>query len=370
MPNLKEFESLLGLNFCTGIGPVISKQIIRFFGDSETAVNEIKKGTRPIDGISSHHWKLLSKFPKALERAKQEIAFCEQKNIKIISYYSKDYPSRLKQLVDAPLLLFAVGNSNLNPSKALSIVGTRKPHSDSIKITEKLVEEITKSQPQIISGLAYGIDKAAHNSALKNQLSTVGVLAHGLNQIYPQAHKKLAKQMLENGGMLVTEMPSTTKLHPDLFPKRNRIIAGLSDAIVVIESKVIGGSMSTAQLGRSYDREVFAFPGNPVSGNRGGCNALIKRNVAQLVESSEDISRAMKWHNQPTKNKPISFSLFPNLNHQEQEILRILTGKNLHIDQLIESSSLPLHLLTLGLLELELKGLISTLPGKYYQRIA
>lgn len=367
---MKELESLLGLNFCSGIGPVISKQLLLFFGDSTTAVKEIQKGKRPIDGISTHHWNLLSELPKSLEKAKKEIEFCERKNIKIISFYSKDYPSRLKQLVDAPLLLFAVGNSSLNPSKTISIVGTRKPNSDSLKITENLIENLSIFQPQIISGLAYGIDKTAHSCSIKHKLTTVGILAHGLDQIYPQAHKTLAKQMLENGGMLVTEMPSTTKLHPDLFPRRNRIIAGLSDAVIVIESKVIGGSMSTAQLGRSYDREVFAFPGNPISGNRGGCNALIKRNVAQLVESAEDISRAMKWHQRTTKNNPISYSLFPNLNHQEQEILRILTGKNLHIDQLIESSNLPLHLLTLGLLELELKGLIAALPGKYYQRIA
>jgi len=366
---LKELESLLSLNFCTGIGPVISKQLLLFFGDAQCAVKEIQKGKRPIDGISTHYWNLLTQLPHAIERAKKEMEFCERKHIKIISYSSKDYPSRLKQLVDAPILLFSIGNSHLNPSKTISIVGTRKPNIDSLKITESIVDEISIYKPQIISGLAYGIDKSAHIASLKNNLSTVAVLAHGLDQIYPQAHTNLAHQMIASEGLLITEMPSKTKLHPDLFPRRNRIIAGLSDAVVVIESKVIGGSMSTAQLGRSYDREVFAFPGNPISGNRGGCNALIKRNVAQLVESAEDITCAMKWHKQASKNLPFSYSLFPNLNHQEQEILRVLTGNNLHIDQLIESTNLPLHLLTLGLLELELKGLITALPGKYYQRI-
>ena len=367
---MKELESLLSLNFCSGIGPVISKQLLLFFGDAQCAVKEIQKGKRPIDGVSVYHWNLLTQLPNAIEKAKNEIDYCERKGIKIISFYNKDYPTRLKQLIDAPLILFAKGNSSLNPSKTISIVGTRKPNIDSVKLTENLVDDISIYKPQIISGLAYGIDKTAHNASLKNRLSTVAVLAHGLDQIYPQAHISLAKQIIGNEGLILTEMPSKTKLHPDLFPRRNRIIAGLSDAVVVIESKVIGGSMSTAQLGRSYDREVFAFPGNPRSGNRGGCNALIKRNVAQLVESAEDITRAMKWHKQLEKNLPISYSLFPNLNHQEQEILRVLTGKILHIDQLIESTNLPLHLLTLGLLELELKGLITALPGKYYQRVA
>lgn len=366
---MNENYALLLLGRCKGIGPIHAKNALNYYGTAAHVFTQQGIGLAQQCGWNAAQITELksatTQYGALIER---DLAFLESQQIKLLPYYHVDYPLRLKQIIDAPVCLYYKGKTNLNPSRTLAIVGTRKPSAHSIFLTQQLIEQAQLYGVQIISGLAYGIDITAHRCALKQHLSTVGVLAHGLDQMYPKAHIQTAIDMQKEGGIL-TEMPLFSALHPDLFPRRNRLIAGMSDAVLVIESKRIGGSMSTAQIARSYDRDVFAFPGNPAQGHNSGCNALIKRQVAELVEDFSDIVKAMNWEDlQPGKSK-IQTDLFPQFNPDEQTFLKSLTGKRLHIDELIQFSGLPLHKITLCALELELKGAIKVLPGKFYQRI-
>lgn len=367
---MDEHYALILLSRCKGIGPVHAKTAINIFGSAAEIFNQ--------SGIELHQkcaWnslqieQVLSARDSYGDSIIRDLQFIKDHGINLIPFYDSRYPVRLKQIVDAPLLLYYKGEAPLNPSRTLAIVGTRKPSSHSLYLTQKFIEEAQSYGVQIISGLAYGIDICAHRGALKTGLSTLGILAHGLDQIYPKAHKSTSNEMLEKGG-LITEMPLFAPLHPDLFPRRNRIIAGMSDAVVVVESKLIGGSMSTAQIARSYDREVFAFPGNPSQGHNTGCNALIKRQVAELIEDFSDVVKAMNWQNTNPKKEINQRDLFPKLSQDENTLLNTMTGKTLHIDELLQYSGMPLHRITLSLLELEIKGVIKVLPGKYYQRLS
>jgi DNA processing protein len=366
---MTENYALLLVSFCKGIGPVHAKTLLNTFSDPTEIFKQKGRDLQQRCGLSDTQIQHLIEAPTVYaQRVEETLKYIEKHHIELIAYYHATYPIRLKQIIDAPFLLYFRGKSSLNPARSLAIVGTRKPSAHSIYLTQKLIEEAAKYSIQIISGMAYGIDIAAHRGCLNHHIDTLGVVAHGLDQMYPTAHGETAAQMHAHGGIL-TEMPLFTKLHPDLFPRRNRIIAGLSDAVLVVESKLIGGSMSTAQIARSYDREVFAFPGNPAQGHNTGCNALIKRHVAALVEDFSDILKAMNWNQNTAHHTPQQIALFPQLTSDEQHILHTLTGKQLHIDELIAYSGLPLHRITLCVLELELKGIIKVLPGKYYQRI-
>ncbi len=392
----EELISLIVLNRIPGIGPVSAKTLIRHFGSAYQTIHANKSAFLESRVGNEKHFNYLNDNKKKLiENAHSEWNFCERYQIKILSFYQNEYPLRLKQLIDAPLILYFKGSADLNPPRTLAIIGTRKPKPESLELTHQITQELASLNVQIISGLAYGIDISAHRSALKNQLSTLGVLAHGLDTIYPSNHRNTAHEMILQQSGLLTEMQHKTKLHPDLFPRRNRIIAGLSDAVLVIESKNTGGSMSTAQIARSYDREVFAVPGSPFFGYNTGTNALIKRNVAHLIESADDIIHWMKWQSFNSNDMEITSdsadpdcpnfsensnftnaqnlktnqkSLFENINPIEAEILNLLANQAKHIDELLILSQIPLHQLTLSLLELELKGLIKTMPGKYFSR--
>lgn len=366
-PN-SELEATLYLSKCKGIGPINAKQALNYYGSATEVLKQPGIELKQTLGFNESQIEQIRSVPIQFKSiVYQELKYIETTQTRLVRFDQTEYPVRLKQIVDAPFALYVKGNANLNPSKTLAIVGTRKPSSHSLFLTQQLIEAAQQSGIHIVSGLAYGIDIAAHRASLKYQLPTVGVLAHGLDQIYPTAHSTTANEMIQTGA-LITEMSFLTKLHPDLFPRRNRIIAGLSDAVLVVESKLTGGSMSTAQIARSYDREVFAFPGNPAQGHNTGCNALIKRQVASLVEGFDDIVKSMNWN---FKSKDVTqFDLFPKLNSDEQLILNLLTGRKLHIDELIQISGIALHRITLAVLELELKGVLKVLPGKYYQRVA
>lgn len=388
----EELLSLLVLSQLHGIGPILGKTLIRHFGSATAAINANKSAflASPVSNEKIYNH-LVNQKEQLWKKAEMEWLFCQKYNIQILSFYQEEYPIRLKQLVDAPLLLFFKGKTTLNAPRTLAIIGTRKPRPESLELTQQIIQDLKNLGVQIISGLAYGIDISAHRNSLQNQLSTIGVLAHGLDTIYPTNHRQTAQEMVNQNSGLLTEMIHRTKLHPDLFPRRNRIVAGLSDAVLVVESKNTGGSMSTAQIARSYDREVFAIPGSPFFGYNTGTNALIKRNVAHLIESADDIIHWMKWN--PEKSSTIdatnlnsgeingSFdlnsvqhpqkkqkSLFEILNPVEEEILNLLANQAKHIDELLILSQIPIHQLTLSLLELELKGLIKTMPGKYFSR--
>lgn len=366
---MNENYALLLLGRCKGIGPVHAKNALNYYG---TAANIFSQPGIDLSQQCGWNAAQIAEFKSASTQyaslIARDIAFLESHQIQLLPYYHENYPLRLKQIIDAPVCLYYQGKPDLNPSRTLAIVGTRKPTAHSLFLTQQVLEQAQHYGVQIISGLAYGIDITAHRCAIKHHISTVGVLAHGLDQMYPKAHLQTAIDMQKEGGIL-TEMPLFSVLHPDLFPRRNRLIAGMSDAVLVIESKRIGGSMSTAQIARSYDRDVFAFPGNPAQGHNSGCNALIKRQVAELVEDFNDIIKAMNWQDIQSGKLKTQTDLFPQYNTDEKTLLQALTGKRLHIDELIRFSGLPLHQITLCALELELKGAIKVLPGKFYQRI-
>lgn len=303
----------------------------------------------------------------ALKRAEEEIKFIEKEKITALFFTEKIFPFRLKQCEDAPVLLYYKGSADLNAQKIISIVGTRNATNYGKKITEKIIEELSPFSPLIISGLAYGIDICAHRASLKNNLPTIAVLAHGLDLLYPGDHANTAKQMCEQGGLL-TEFISKTEMLPEFFPRRNRIVAGLADATIVIESKKSGGSLITADIANSYNREVFAVPGRLDELSSEGCNLLIKANKAMLIQSAEDVIKTLNWDVETKKEKKIQQELFKNLSGEEELIVNLLKEKKgIHIDELSIASNLPMSKTATLLLNLEFSGVVKSLPGKIFE---
>jgi DNA processing protein len=363
--------NLLALNKIRGLGPVRIRQIISQFEDNqiEKILSEVNLSSILSSSFREEYYQLLK---NGLERTIQkEIEFCVNNKIRIIPFWSAEFPHRLKQINDFPILIYVKGEPILNPAKSVAIVGTRKPSPISLQWLEKFMEEIGDEEIQIISGLAYGIDIQAHKNALKLRQSTLAVMGHGLDQIYPRQHAKTSSEMIESNGGLLSEMGTMTNLHPDLFPRRNRIIAALSDAVIVVESKVTGGSMSTAQLAHQYNRDVFAVPTLP--NIKSGCNALIKRNTAQLIETGSDFINYMGWNIQTNRTNRMRSNLFDNsLSQEHRQILEIWESNNqehvsFHFDEIYKKSCIKMSRLPQILLELELKGIIIHTGQKLFQ---
>jgi DNA processing protein len=283
----------------------------------------------------------------------------------MLFYLDPGYPQRLKHAEDAPVLLYAKGPADLDSERMVSIVGTRTPTDQGKRLCVELVEGLKECNATIISGLAYGIDIVAHRTALKQGLPTIGCVAHGLDKLYPGEHLATAKEMLE-AGALVSELPSNSSFAPGNFPARNRVIAGLSDCTVVVESGPKGGSLITADIANSYDREVFAYPGRPTDARSEGCNALIQQNKAMLVTSAADVIRFMEW--MPTRKKaPKQAALFTELLPEEQALVDIIKAKGkVDIDELCVQSRIPQGKAAGILLNLEFSGVVRSLPGKVY----
>lgn len=304
----------------------------------------------------------------ALETAKREIDFIEKNHIIPLFFSDSEYPARLNECIDAPILLYYRGTANLNASKIISIVGTRHATNYGRDFCKTLLQELSRWFPDliIVSGLAYGIDICAHREALNNKLQTIGILAHGMNTLYPATHRKTAAEMLSCGGLL-TEYSSQHPTHKGNFVARNRIVAGMSDATLIIESAEKGGSLITAGIAESYHRDVFALPGNIQNEYSKGCNQLIRNNRAALVTSARDIADAMCW-DIPDK-EPKQISLFPELNETETLLMEILEEKGeCHINQLTIIGNLPASQVLATLLELEFKGLVRPYPGGLYRK--
>jgi len=301
-----------------------------------------------------------------LDRAEEEIRFIEKNGVTPIFFTDAVYPSRLKQCDDAPVMLYSKGNMDLNAAKVISVVGSRRYTSYGKKICEQMVEALAPYNVLISSGLAYGIDIIAHRHALKHELSTVGVLAHGLDLLYPAEHSNTAEKMTQKGGLL-TEFMSSTKMNPEYFPRRNRIVAGMADATVVIEATHKSGALITAEIANSYDREVFAVPGRMDDTSSEGCNLLIKANKAMLIQSAEDIIKALNWDVQQGTPKKVQAELFANLTTEEEMLVNILKEKEkIHIDELCIASQLSMSRAATLLLNLEFSGTVKSLPGKVY----
>ena len=314
----------------------------------------------------------LKNWDEAMKRADYELKYMQEHGIRGLTLNNDDYPQRLTECPDAPLVLYFTGNCNLNESKIISIVGTRHATVYGEDLIRRFVRDLHQQCPKvlIVSGLAYGVDIHAHREALENGYATVGVLAHGLDQIYPYAHRETAAEMVNHGGLLTEFMTQTNADKPN-FVRRNRIVAGMADATIVVESAAKGGGLITAEIAQSYDRSVFAFPGNVNAEFSKGCNNLIRDNGAGLITCAADFIRAMNWQDETLRQQALSDgierTLFPDLSAEEQLIVGILQDTNdLQLNILSVKSSIPIGRLTAILFQLEMKGVIKPLAGGMY----
>lgn len=366
----QELKYQIALTLLNGIGDVLAKNLIAYCGSSENIFKATQAQLEKVPGIGTAVAKTLIQSKKeALVKAENELAFIQKHQIQPLFFNDENYPQRLKHCPDSPILLYYKGSANLNADKIVSVVGTRTPTTYGYEITEKLIKDLTNSNVLVVSGLAYGIDVTAHKASVDYQIETVGVLGHGLDRMYPAVHSNLAKKMLEHGGLL-TEFMSGTNPDRENFPKRNRIVAGMCDALIVVESKKEGGSLITATIANSYNKDVFAFPGKANDPLSEGCNALIKTNKAHLVESSADLFYIMNWNDNKiisTKKQKAQIPLSINLSEDEQLLLKVFEdGKPKHIDEICFITQFTVSKTATALLQLEFSNLIKSLPGKMY----
>ncbi|WP_298781283.1 DNA-processing protein DprA [uncultured Polaribacter sp.] len=360
--------AILRLQKSKAIGDILAKKLIIAVGDVEQIFKEKKAVLQKINGIGSHAIKHLFDA-KNIKLAEQEFNYISQNKIEYNYFLEDNYPANLHNCVDAPILLFKDGNINLNNDKIISIVGTRNISSYGRDFCNNLIEELAEYNPIIVSGFAYGVDICAHKAALQKKLQTIAVLAHGFEQIYPKVHKKYINQVNENGGFL-TEFWSEEQPLRENFLKRNRIVAGISKATIIIESAEKGGSLVTADIANSYNRDVFALPGRSTDLYSKGCNNLIKNNQAHLLTSVNDIVKMLNWDLQKTSKKNIQKQLFIDLNVDEQKIYDLLLkdGKQV-LDIIALECNIPIFKLSSILLQMELKGLTKPLPGKMFELV-
>ena len=314
----------------------------------------------------------LKVWDEPMKRAEFELKFMQEHQIRAITLNDDDYPQRLRECADAPIILYYKGNADLNQSKIISIVGTRQCTQYGIDLIRRFVSDLRRHCPEmlIVSGLAYGVDINAHRQALAQGYPTVAVLAHGLDHIYPYHHRDTAVQMLNHGGLLTEFMTQTNADKPN-FVRRNRIVAGLADAVIVIESKSKGGGLITADIAQSYDRAVFAYPGAVGMPCSEGCNNLIRDNVAALISNADDFVRAMGWQDETKRREALSDgierNLFPDLSPEESSIVKQLQQTNdLQLNILSVKTGIPIGHLTALLFQLEMKGVIKSLAGGMY----
>jgi DNA processing protein len=354
----------LALTFSKGIGSSTLKSLISYCGSAQKVFTTTRGRLEKIPGIGKQASANILNNKLALIKAEETLEYCHKNNVNLFFYTDKDYPDYLKQLHDSPAMIYLKGEKIPKSRRYISIVGTRNATKEGKQNVISIIKELAPYNPIIISGLAYGIDIEAHKAALENQLSTYGVMASGIDRVYPSIHDKIAHKMVENGGIL-TEYAPFTKMIPARFPARNRIIAGLSEATLVIEAGSKGGALITAYLARDYDREVFALPGNLNNELAVGCNNIIKNNVAQLVSSAEDIAYYLGWEmleKEPVKNK-IDFKG----TKEELKVIELLRECELHIDEISWKTQLNMGKLATILLNLEFSNIVVSLPGKKYK---
>lgn len=366
----KDLLYKIALTLVPEIGDVTAKNLISFFGDAETVFKQKKQKLIQIPGIADKTASILFSNlndKSTLLRAERELEFVEKNKVEVLSFEDENYPQRLRYCSDAPVLLYYKGTANLNTEKIISVVGTRTPSDYGISSTEKLINELSHIGALIVSGLAYGIDITAHQAALQNNLETIGVVAHGHDRIYPAVHDTISRKMEKQGGIL-TEFLSETNPDRENFPKRNRIVAGMCDALIVVETRLKGGSLITAEIANSYNKDVFAFPGRSTDELSSGCNAFIKRNKAVLIENAADLLYVMNWQSTQPKNKKSSqIPLMISLNEKEQIIVDILKEKEtVHVDEICHKSNFTNSEAAGVLLQLEFSNIIKSLPGKTY----
>jgi DNA processing protein len=366
-----ELYYILALQKIDGVGDIVAKKLLNHCGSAKAIFEAKASHLSGIDGIGSMLLKNL-KDKSVFDKAESEIKFIEKNNIKVAYFQDENYPERLKHCIDGPLLLFSSGNIDLTNRRVISIVGTRQITSYGTEFCKKLIEDLAPLNPIIVSGFAYGVDIVAHQAAMDHNLQTIGVVAHGLNQIYPKVHKKYVTKVEENGGFM-TEFWSDSNPDKENFVRRNRIVAGMAEATIVIESAEKGGSLITANLANDYNRDVFAVPGRVSDKYSQGCNNLIKTQRAHLLSSAADVLYILNWElSSQTKNdkKSVQKQLFVSLEPDEQKIYDYLlkNGKEL-MDIIAIECDMPIFKISGMLLTMELKGVIRPLPGKLFEVI-
>ncbi|MEZ0128665.1 DNA-processing protein DprA [Flavobacterium sp. LBUM151] len=358
---------LLALLKVDGVGDIMAKKLLSHCGNAEAVFLTKKNQIAAIDGIGASLLKNLQD-KTVFEKAAKELEFINSNDIQVSFFQDENYPERLKHCFDSPVVIFSAGSINLQNKRIISIVGTRQITSYGTEFCKKLIEDLAPLDPVIVSGFAYGVDIVAHQLAMENNLQTIGVLAHGLNQIYPKTHKKYVAKMEERGGF-ITEFWSSSNPDKENFVRRNRIVAGMTEATIVIESADKGGSLITANLANDYNRDVFAVPGRVTDKYSQGCNDLIKTQKAHVLSSAADLVYMLNWDLE-NKAKPIQKSLFVDLDPDEQKVYDFLlkNGKEL-LDMIALECDFPIFRISGILLNMELKGVIRPLPGKLFEAI-
>ena len=360
----------IALTMVSGIGHIGAKRLMDGMGCATDIFRLRKEIPERMPEVNRRVIEALD-CPRAIARAEQEYEFIRKNRISCLTFHDEAYPFRLRECEDAPAVLFFKGNAGLNSQRVINVVGTRHITDYGIRICASFLRDLKVLCPDVlvVSGLAYGVDIHAHREALANGFSTVGVLAHGLDRIYPYVHRKTAVDMLVNGGLL-TEFLSGTNPDRHNFVSRNRIVAGMCDATIVVESAAKGGSLITAELAESYHRDCFAFPGRVTDEYSKGCNQLIRDSKASLLLSAEDLVEAMGWtlDSHPAKVENVQRSLFLELTEEEQKIVHTLEKQgNLQINTLVVETDIPVHKMSAILFELEMKGAVRVLAGGVYQ---
>jgi DNA processing protein len=354
----------IALSMVDGIGSATAKKLVRAFGSAEGVYEATFKELINIRGVQEQVARQIAERT-TLAGAEEELRFTEDRDIRVFLAGDADYPHRLRQCADAPAVLYVRGNFNPDHPRILGVVGTRRATDRGKELCEELIAALAEEGILIISGMAYGVDYCAHRAAVKSGLPTAAVFAHGLDIVYPSAHRKTAEEMLQLGGW-ITEFKSRTAMDRNFFPRRNRIVAGLCDGLLVIESDKKGGSLITADIANSYNREVMAVPGRPGDVRAAGCNWLIKTNRAAMVENATDLLRQMNWE-RSKKKSPVQLSVFPALSDEELELARCLQQSGpVSIDSLADLAGKPMQEVSFLLLNLELEGVVKAMPGKRY----
>ena len=354
----------IALTLVPKVGAKTARNLISYSGGVKEVFEQSEKELTRIPGIGRQIARNIKKGDAFFE-AEQEMKLLEVNNIKPVFYLDEAYPKRLKNFPDTPILLYYKGTVDLNAKKIVAVVGTRQPSPYGMSLCEKLIEALKDYEVIVVSGLAYGIDVTAHRKCLDVKIPTIGVLGHGLNHIYPSAHRQIAAHMQENGG-LISEYRFNTKPEKEFFPMRNRIVAGLCDALIVVETGKKGGSVITAKMANDYNRDVFAIPGRVGDKHSSGCNHLIKSHQAALLESIADLAYVMQW-NESKNSVGHQTQLFFDLTEEEKIIVDLLGKREaIGIEQLLLSAKISNSTMAGNLLNLEFKGLVRSLPGNRY----
>jgi DNA processing protein len=352
----------LALSRVDGIGPVRYKKLMEQFTTAEEIFSKTIKQLKAIAGLSELNAKAIKAFTD-FSLIERELDFVKQHDIQVLDYAHPNYPRRLRHCADSPSVLFYKGTEDLNQQKVVSIIGTRSFTEYGRRVCEELVEGLKLYNVTVVSGLAFGIDAIAHKACIRAGMPTIGVVAHGLDTMYPAAHRNLSKEMMQHGGIL-SEYYAGTKADKGNFPARNRIVAGMSDATIIIETDRRGGSMITAEIAYSYNRDVFCVPGRMTDAKSNGCNDLIKSLKAQMITNAEDIANSLGWVQQK-KPKHTQRNLFVELNANESMIVALLKiNASMHIDELSANTALNSSALASSLLSLEMQHIIRVMPGK------